>query len=152
MPRPIDPRCLACSQLSIKDARSAHGPEGDGCWSEARCPRRRSHYRNRRDNNAKRRTASAKPPVEALNIAAAVPPVAYLYLYRERPKDSPLHAIAISVWCGSEKILEVSPIHCGGLRNRQIRAHLQTVLHQLQERYGITEFEPPVRIARQVVS
>ena len=88
-------------------------------WAR-KCPNTLGHllYGNRRDNNAKRRTASAKPPVEALNIAAAVPPVAYLYLYRERPKDSPLHAIAISVWRGSEKILEVSPIHCGGLRNR----------------------------------
>ena len=82
-----------------------------------------------------------------LTVGADVPPVAYLYLYRDRPKDSPLHAIAMSVWRGSEKILEVAPMHCAGLRNRQIQAHLQKVLGQLQERYGITKFEPPVRLS-----
>ena len=147
MPRPVDSRCLACSQLSATEARRTHGPEGDGCWSDARCPRRRSHYRNRRDNNAKRRAVLAKPRVEVLEIEPEAPAVAYLYLYRDRPKDSPLHAIAISVWRGSEKILEVAPMHCAGLRNRQIQAHLQKVLGQLQERYGITKFEPPVRLA-----
>ena len=58
MPRRIDPKCLACAQLDANAALALHGPKGDDCWDSKRCPRRRSHYRNRRENNAKRRAES----------------------------------------------------------------------------------------------
>ena len=157
MARALDPKCLACSQLSVAEARQIHGPEGDNCWNQKRCPRRRSHYRNRRESNAKRRAERqqakvaemANSGVETVAIQKETAPVAYLYLYRERRKDAPLHAIAASVWWGEEKVLEVEPIHCAGLRNRQIQRYLERTLGYLRTRYGITKFEPEIRLELQ---
>ena len=71
MPRRIDPKCLACAQLDAEAAIALHGPKGDDCWDSKRCPRRRSHYRNRRENNAKRRAeriVAQGKPVEKCGI------------------------------------------------------------------------------------
>jgi hypothetical protein len=141
---------MACAQLSAAEAKRIHGPDGDDCWRATRCPRRRSHYRNRRDNNAKRRAeriaVRPRPTVEHLTVATPTPTVAYLYLYRAKRQDAPLHAIAVSVWRGSQPVLEIEPIHCAGLRNRQINQYLKDVLEQLNSRYGISEFEAQVRL------
>lgn len=154
MPRKIDPKCLDCVQLATAEARQLHGPDGDGCWQETRCHRRRSHYRNRRDINAERRSLyretiaaqqSAIAP-DTLTVAMPLQPVAYLYLYRQKRQDAPLHAIAISVWQGNQRLLEVTPIHCAGLRNQQIQAYLKQVLGTLRQSYGITKFEPDIRL------
>ncbi|MEL6385592.1 MAG: hypothetical protein AAFQ89_24645, partial [Cyanobacteria bacterium J06626_18] len=154
MPRKIDPKCLDCAQLSVTEARELHGPEGDDCWQEQRCHRRRSHYRNRRDINAERRSlyrqgveekrAAIAP--DTLTVTIPLKPVAYLYLYRQKRQDAPLHAIAVSVWQGDERLLEVTPIHCAGLRNQQIQAYLMEILNTLRQKYGITKFEPDVRL------
>ena len=153
MPRRINPVCLACAQLDAEGAISLHGPKGDDCWDSKRCPRRRSHYRNRRENNAKRRAerivAQGKPVElgpERVTISLDLNPVAYLYLYREKRKDSPLHALAISVWEGDKKVMEIEPIHCSGLRNRQISDYLSKALAYLKTRYGISKFESEVRM------
>ena len=157
MARSLNPKCLACSQLAAAAAQQIHGPEGDDCWNPKRCPRRRSHYRNRRENNAKRRAerqqskvaAMADTAVETVAIQSQATPVAYLYLYREKRKDAPLHAIAASVWWGEEKVLEVDPLHCAGLRNRQIQSYLERTLGYLRSRYGIIKFEPEIRLEPQ---
>ena len=150
MPRRVDPKCLECAQLSVIEARQQHGPEGDGCWDDSRCHRRRSHYRNRRDNNASRRSQyqqgkSTNVP-ETLTVSLTLKPVAYLYLYRQKRQDAPLHAIAVSVWEGNQRVLEVEPIHCAGMRNQQIQGYLMEVLNALKQRFGITKFEPEVRL------
>lgn len=172
MPRGINPKCLACAQLEANDAIALHGPDGDNCWDSSRCPRRRSHYRNRRENNAKRRAQRHTQPLrthpnpaatddvsvhpaiqpsalngpEIITIEPDLEPVAYLYLYREKRKDAPLHALAISVWEGEQKLIEIAPIHCSGLKNRQIQSYLQKSLNYLQARYGIQKFEPEIRL------
>ncbi len=131
-----------------------HGTEGDNCWDENRCHRRRSHYRNRRDNNASRRSLysqetqqkqEASAP-ERLTVPITHKPVAYLYLYRQKRQDAPLHAISISVWQGNQRVLEVDPIHCAGMRNQKIQTYLTDVIKTLRERYGITKFEPEIRL------
>lgn len=73
-------------------------------------------------------------------------PVAYLYLYRQKRQDAPLHAISISVWQGNQRVLEVDPIHCAGMRNQKIQTYLTDVIKTLRERYGITKFEPEIRL------
>ncbi|MEM6839734.1 MAG: hypothetical protein AAF609_23220 [Cyanobacteria bacterium P01_C01_bin.120] len=154
MPRRIDPKCLDCAQLSVAQAREQHGPAGDDCWTESRCHRKRSHYRNRRDNNASRRSQyqqvrqqqiAATAP-ETLEVSLNFKPVAYLYLYRQKRQDAPLHAIAVSVWQGDQQVLQVKPIHCAGMRNQQIQGYLTDVLKALKEQFGITKFEPEVRL------
>lgn len=154
MPRKINPICLDCAQLSVAEARRIHGTTGDNCWQEHRCHRRRSHYRNRRDVNAERRSLyrqavaekQATTAPDTLTVDLPLKPVAYLYLYRQKRQDAPLHAIAVSVWQGDQQLLEVTPIHCAGLRNQQIQAYLVDVLGRLRQTHGITKFEPEVRL------
>lgn len=42
--------------------------------------------------------------------------------------------------------MEVKPIHCAGLRNRQIQDYLAQILEQLRQRYDIKKFEPEIRL------
>lgn len=153
MPRRINQKCLACVRLSVAEARQVHGPDGDGCWAERLCHRRRSHYRKRRDINASRRSTyrqqvlqQAATPPEEVTVPISLKPVAYLYLYRQKRQESPLHALAASVWQGEQLLLEVTPIHCAGLRNQQIQSYLVDVLKTLHQRFGITKFEPEIRM------
>ncbi len=156
MPRPIDPTCLDCSALSQSEAIALHslGGEGRECWDEKRCPRKRSHYRNRKENIAKLRGAYQAKKVQGeaidgadvIEIAVAAPTVGLLYLYREARQDAHLHAIAVAVWQGNQKVAEVAPVHCLGMTNRQVNQYLRQVLQELGDRYGITEFEPPIRL------
>lgn len=128
-----------------------HGETGDGCWNPKVCHRRRSHYRNRAEVNAKRRGQRVQrlaelPKVEIVDVAAQVPPVALLYLYRDKPKDAHLHAVAITVWQGDRKLAETQPIHCIGMTNRQVNQYLRQVLGKLEQQYGIRQFEPEIRM------
>jgi hypothetical protein len=152
MSRPINQKCWQCSQLPAEAARDLHGETGDGCWNEQTCHRKRSHYRNRADNNQKRKSeyVSVKAVRAAslqsdLQIQPVVPPIALLYLYRDLPKDAHLHAIAIAIWQGNQKLEEIPPTHCMGMTNGQVRQYLQSVLQDLHQRYGIRTFEPEIR-------
>jgi hypothetical protein len=99
MGRPVNPKCWECSLLDSKTAKELHGEAGDGCWNEKICHRRRSHYRNRADNNQKRKShyvsvkATRRQELRSsITIKPAAPPIALLYLYRESRKDAHLHA------------------------------------------------------------
>ena len=155
MGRPINKLCLECSKLSQKDAIAKHGSgKESACWNPKTCPRRRSHYRHRRDNNEKQRAqyrdmnpkTTPAETTETFSIPVQAPPVALLYLYREKRQDSHLHALAVSVWQGSEKLAETEAIHCMGMTNTQVRNYLSEVLKVLRDRFGITEFEPAIRM------
>ncbi len=117
-------------------------------------PPRRSHYRNRRDINAKRRgqyasikgTDQTRSGVETVTIPVQLPAVALIYLYREARKDAHLHALVVAVWQGEKKLAEVEPIHCIGMTNTQVNQYLRQVLKMLGDRFGIREYEPAVRL------
>lgn len=154
MPRKIDKKCLKCAQLSASQAQQLHGPKGDGCWHEKRCPRKRSHYRHRPVLNEQRRlhyqqTTDADSAVEtvSLSVAEASVPYANLYIWREKRKDAPIHAIAASVFQDGSKVLEVKPIHCAGYRKRQLEHYVQKeVMSYLNARFGITFFADEIRL------
>jgi len=154
VPRRINQNFLQCSQLSVSQARQRHGSEGDGCWDKSICHRRRSHYRKRRDNNAFRRSLyrqvvqqkQAETAPEELSVQIDLKPVADLYLYRQKRQDALLHEIAISIWQDNQRLLGVTPIHCAGMQNQQIQRYLMDVLATLRDRYGITKFEPEIRL------
>ena len=157
MPRRINKKCVACAQLSATEARQVHGTTGDGCWHEKRCKRRRSHYRNRQVVNEKRRLAYREQavaqvdarPVETVSLAVADTsmPYANLYIWREKRKDAPIHAIAASVFEGGSKVLEVAPIHCAGYRRGQLAKYVQKeVMGYLTARFGITCFAEEIRL------
>ncbi|MEM8715591.1 MAG: hypothetical protein AAGE92_07400 [Cyanobacteria bacterium P01_G01_bin.4] len=151
MPKSPIHKCLACAQLSTTEARHLHGPQADDCWDASRCHRRRSYYRNRPHINAKRRaryatqTVIADPTPTLITPQPPCAPVALLYLYRDPRKDSPLHALAISVWQGESKLAETTPIHCLGMTNRQVNTYLKQVLEILKQQYNIKQFEPPIQ-------
>ena len=152
----MDPKCVACVSLSAAQARQQHGPNGDGCWDEKRCHRKRSHYRNRRDSNEKRRAlyqqdvatrADDEVETDSLDVAESSMPYANLYIWREKRKDAPVHAIGATVIHNGQKVLEVKPIHCAGYRRRQLERYVsQKILPYLTERYGITHFVNEVRL------
>ena len=156
MPRKINKKCVECAQLSATQAQHLHGQEGDGCWVEKRCPRRRSHYRNRQRLNEQRRLQYQQQVTEvgtkevetvALSVAEASIPYANLYIWREKRKDAPVHAIAASVFKDGAKVLEVAPIHCAGYRRRQLEKYVQKeVMGYLNARFGITFFADEVRL------
>ena len=158
MPRKISKKCIECAQLSAQKAQQQHGPDGDGCWVESRCRRRRSHYRNRLEVNEKRRSTyrqqdsvgtPSRSPVEtvSLEVAENAVPYATLYIWRERRKDAPVHAISASVFEGGSKVLEIKPIHCAGYRRRELENYIQKkVMPYLKARYGITVFSDQIRM------
>ncbi len=158
MPRQINKKCVACAQLSAAKAQQLHGKTGDGCWNEKRCPRRRSHYRNRRELNENRRSLyqrqvlaedsiSAQAETVSLQVAEVSAPYANLYIWREKRKDAPVHAIGVSVFDKGSKVLEVAPIHCAGYRRRQLEQYVQKdVMSYLNARFGITFFADEIRL------
>jgi hypothetical protein len=156
MPRRADPKCIACAQMSSAMAQKLHGSDGDGCWVDNRCHRRRSHYRNRRDLNEQRRIQYQQGmedghdvEVETVSIPVADSSIAYanLYVWREKRKDAPVHAIAASVILDGKKVLEVAPIHCAGYRKRQLENYVEgKVLPYLRARYGIHHFANEIRL------
>ena len=158
MARRVNKKCVDCAQMSATQARQLHGKSGDGCWSEKRCPRRRSHYRNRQQLNEKRRlqyqqqvakVSSDEGAAEtvSLPVAEETMPYANLYIWREKRKDAPIHAIAASVFHNGSKVLEVAPIHCAGYRKRQLEKYVQKdVMSYLNARFGITFFADEIRL------
>ena len=157
MARRISKKCVECSQLSVAQAQQLHGKKGDGCWHDKRCPSKRSYYRNRQRLNEQRRLyyqqqvsgASEERQVEtvSLPVAEVSVPYANLYIWREKRKDAPIHAIAASVFQDGSKVLEVAPIHCAGYRKRQLEKYVQKdVMSYLNARFGITFFADEIRL------
>ena len=158
MPRRANKKCVECAQMSAVQAQKLHGQTGDGCWVENRCPRRRSHYRHRRELNEQRRlqyqqqisgitSGEAQVETVSLPVAEGTMPYANLYIWREKRKDAPIHAIAASVFQDGSKVLEVAPIHCAGYRKRQLEKYVQKdVMGYLNARFGITFFADEIRL------
>ena len=158
MARRVTKKCVECAQLGAADAQQLHGKKGDGCWNDKRCPSKRSYYRNRQRLNEQRRlqyqqqvsgvvTEEGQVETVALSVAEASVPYANLYIWREKRKDAPIHAIAMSVFQNNSKVLEVAPIHCAGYRKRQLEMYVQKdVMGYLNARFGITFFADEIRL------
>ena len=149
---------LGVFHVKCGSSPGTHGETGDGCWNEKICRRRRSHYRHRADNNQKRKGQYALTKAElaqqrqaeqaqaALVVKPPVPPVALLYLYREPRKDAHLHAIAVAVWQGDQKLEQtLAATHCVGMTNSEVTAYLLKILGDLRDRYGIQKFKQEIR-------
>ncbi|MEL6555495.1 MAG: hypothetical protein AAFQ63_18850 [Cyanobacteria bacterium J06621_11] len=160
MPRPVKKKCVACAQLTAAQARELHGPgQQVACWDEKKCPSKRSTYRNRQRRNEQRRLKyqqqlsdgktgmASQVETVLLSVAPEAAPYANLYIWREKRKDAPIHAIAASVFQNGEKVLEVEPIHCAGYRRRQLENYVQKeIMGYLNARYGITFFAEEIRL------
>ncbi len=54
--------------------------------------------------------------------------------------------ISAVVWQGNQKLAEIVPVHCLGMTKRQVNEFLRNVLEVVGEKFGITEFEPLIRM------
>jgi hypothetical protein len=126
MARSINRKCLDCAALSADEAQQLHGKAGDGCWDAERCKKRRSHYRNRSDRNAKR--------VAQRRVL--------LIIYSEHPErfrdDTPIHAISAELWMGTQKQAEIEPIVCLGMRGDKVTALFPQILEAFTQQFAKT--------------
>jgi hypothetical protein len=151
MARPVNRKCLHCAlQLVADEARQVHGPDKDGCWEEAVCHRRRSHYRNRQRNNQRRRQERriAGKPTQSLNfehlIEVELPEpetLAAFLIFVRRNLRSPVHAIGAEVWQQSQIIGKIQLRHTAGMRSADLTGYLQQMQQQLYESFGVERFE-----------
>lgn len=135
----INAKCLKCSELTVEEAISLHGKEGDVCWDISRCHKRRSHYRNRSDRNSKRQVAyqlskSVLPEIE-LSVSQVAAVVLILYK-KEFTKDAPVHAIAAELWVGTQKVAHMQPISCLGMRGDQVTGLMPKILRTFSEQFS----------------
>ncbi len=154
MPRKPNKACLHCASLSVEAAIALHGVDGDNCWNPQVCHRKRSHYRHRDDNNAIRRrlrrqnltagVAQVSEPIEITLSEPAMTPAAVLVLYRQH-SDAPVHAVAAEVWQGNQKVAEVKPIHCMGMRGDRVSAYIKEMLVSLHQQFDIARFEDVIK-------
>jgi len=144
MARSINRKCLDCAALSAEEAQQLHGEVGDGCWDAERCKKRRSHYRNRSDRNAKRVvqrrvqdsiSSLARFSMDVPAIAAVV-----LIIYSEHPErfrdDTPIHAISAELWVGTQKREEIEPIVCLGMRGDKVTALFPQILEAFTQQFS----------------
>jgi hypothetical protein len=77
------------------------------------------------------------PPLESL-------PAAILVLYRQS-STAPVHAVAAEVWQGDQKVLEIKPVHCMGMRADKVTDYIKQLLASLTQQFGITRYEDTVK-------
>ncbi|MEP0919765.1 hypothetical protein NC981_23340 [Leptolyngbya sp. DQ-M1] len=161
MPRKASPKCLRCAALHIDQMHQIHGspktdPQNfvrdpnipsDGCYNPKVCPPKRSRLRNAEINRQKQVIERQERLLERFNIDSPYADLAYaiLIVYREAGYDSPVHAIAGSVWKGNAQIVEITPIHCEGMTPSLVDAYVASMLRVLHKEYGIRKFAAQLR-------
>lgn len=144
MARRVNKKCLKCSVLDAEEARRLHGAEGDGCWDDLKCHKRRSHYRHQSERNYKRvlsRQLQQKADgLETLQLMADSSASTYfplLILYVDHPPRRKekvlLHAMGAELWLGTEQQAKIEPVHCLALSQEQVGKLTQQVLQKFSE-------------------
>jgi hypothetical protein len=138
--RKIPDKCVRCALMDMDQVREKHGSDGDGCWNPKVCYARRSHARHRDRRNTTRNLKSQSGGLREIPVNAPEVNYGVLVVYRPMGADTPVHAIAAEVWCGSEKQAIVPVVHCAGMRAAQVEGYVQNVLNVLEQNYGIKKF------------
>jgi hypothetical protein len=86
----------------------------------------------------------ALPIIEVDPPSSVSTPAAILVLYRQSP-TTPVHAVAAEVWEGNQKVAEVKPIHCMGMRADKVTEYIKQLLSSLTQQFGIIRFEDIVK-------
>ncbi len=144
MSRPDSEKCRLCAKLSAEAAQQRHGATGDGCWDARYCHNRRSYYRHRGIRNYQRQQrrqhqlaqpAQPSPALTVLQVPSPAVPAAVVHWYRDT-KDSPLHALSAELWMGNHRVAKITPVHCLGLSELQIKALLTHFLSEFSQHCG----------------
>ncbi|MGB3292594.1 MAG: hypothetical protein WBB01_06400 [Phormidesmis sp.] len=132
MPRAKNRQCQHCAAQSIDFAKA------QPCWSSKTCRAKRSYYKHRPTNLAKKRTQQRSQRVNELDIPLyghePVPEVIMTF-YRDRA-DGPIHAVEFSVIEKGKAIAHVKAIHLKGVPQSQLRSHIKNVLGLLNAQFG----------------
>lgn len=116
--------------------------------SQYRSWNRRGHKPRRAKLPNQSEMSQADPqPDQMLEISPPLPespPAAILVLYRQS-STAPVHAVAAEVWEGNQKVAEVKPIHCMGMRADKVTDYIKQLLSSLNQQFGITRFEDIVK-------
>jgi hypothetical protein len=150
MARRVNKKCLKCSVLAVEEARQLHGVDGDGCWDDLKCHKRRSHYRHRSERNFKRGISrqlkensdiAGTDPLTAVLSASSYFPLLILYTdHPPRRKEKVLlHAIGAELWLGTEQQAKIEPVHCFALSQEQVGTLTQQILKKFSEYCGTGE-------------
>ncbi|MBD2189349.1 hypothetical protein [Pseudanabaena mucicola] len=141
----IPDKCKRCATFSAEQAQELHG--GD-CWDPTVCYSRRSYARHRdRINLVRSRKRVTSHPELVVNVDEFAGIFwAVLLVYRPVGTDTPVHAIAVQVWKGQERLAAIKPIHCIGMTASQVHTYVQKVLNLLESNYGIKKFVSQERL------
>lgn len=161
MPRKAPQKCYKCAALAIEQVHQLHGspktdPQNfvrdlnipsDGCYDSKLCPPRRSRLKNPELARQKRALKQQEHQLQQLHLDSPQTDLVYavLIVYREAGYDSPIHAIAGSVWKGNDQIVEIKPVHCEGMTPSVLEAYVERMLSILHQEYGIRKFAAMTR-------
>lgn len=145
MSRHISSKCLTCSHLTAEEARRLHGLDGDQCWDDLKCHKRRSHYRNRSERNLKRvisrQSKSESDLPEIIRLPTGFTQVApFVTLYVDDPhqgrKLTNVHAVGAELWIDEEPQVRIEPIHCFSLSVKEFNSLARQILKAFSDHYG----------------
>jgi hypothetical protein len=98
-------------------------------------------------NTRKLNLSAATSPVETVEVNPPLlpaAPAAILVLYRQS-SNSPVHAVAAEVWRENQKIAEVKPVHCMGMRADKVADYIKQLLTSLNQQFAVMKFEDVVK-------
>ena len=146
MPRAKNRQCQHCAAQSIDFAKAMP------CWSTHTCRAKRSYYRHRPANVAKKRSRQRQAAVEVLDIPLfghELPPEVVMTFFRDRA-DGPIHALEFTVVDQGKAISTVRAIHLKGVPQAKLRSHIKNVLGILNAQFGpdlpVTQLRQPASL------
>ncbi|GAB4329071.1 MAG: hypothetical protein OHK0047_15740 [Leptolyngbyaceae cyanobacterium] len=122
-------------------------------WKIEQSQYRSWHHKSRKPRRANHPVRSAitdlaqEPALPIIEVDPPLPestPAAILVLYRQSP-TTPVHAVAAEVWAGNQKVAEVKPMHCMGMRADKVTEYIKQLLSSLTQQFGILRFEDIVK-------
>lgn len=132
MPTKLPHNCDACSKLSAPQARLKH------CWSDSRCPDRRSYHRKKATTAIRRKEHRQNSAIDTIDLVMPDIYAAELCLWINRSNNT-IHAIGARLYCGSVLRDRIQAIHCLGLTEAQLKQTGRNILLALSAQHnGIT--------------
>lgn len=146
MPRKKNSLCQRCAAQSIDIAKA------QPCWVSKTCRARRSYYKHRPANIAKKRSKQRRDRGQEVDLPLlgyTEPAEVQMVFYRDR-SDGPIHAIEFWVTDKGEVVKKVKPKHLKGVPQRQLRGHIKQVISVLKAEFGddllVSETRQPTRL------
>ncbi len=117
-------------------------------WSLEQSQYRRWDDKTRKQRKVRKLNLSVTTSTsEAIEVEPPLPPMtpaAILVLYRQTP-NTPVHAVGAEVWQGAQKIAEVKPVHCMGMRADKVTDYIKQLLASLNQQFEVIKFEDVVK-------